>query len=52
MRSPTTRRSRADTLKQVLDRQALRRLAGATSFERGTAYFASDQVGGLTSDNG
>jgi uncharacterized Zn finger protein len=52
MRSSRTTLSRTDPLKRVLDRQALRRLAGATSFERGNAYLATGQVRGLAAHDG
>jgi uncharacterized Zn finger protein len=42
----------ASSLAGVLDRHALRRAAGARSFERGEDYFASGQVRSLTEDRG
>ncbi len=40
------------TLPEVLDRRALRRLAGGRSFERGEDYFASGEVRALAEDAG
>jgi len=39
-------------LKDLLDRRALRRMAGARSFERGEDYFASGQVGSIVDHEG
>jgi len=39
-------------LKQVLTHQALRRLAGARSFQRGEDYFAAGQVASLVEHAG
>jgi len=44
--------AKTGTLKALLDRRALRRLAGAQSFERGEDYFAKGQVRSITEDNG
>ena len=40
------------SLATILDRQILRRMAGARSFERGEAYFASERVRALAEHEG
>src|SRR4030067_63530 len=42
----------ASNLETVLDRRALRRMAGARSFERGEEYFTDGQVGALVEHQG
>lgn len=42
----------SESLKSILDRSALRRLAGSRSFERGSAYFAEGLVRGLFEQDG
>src|SRR3990172_9658727 len=42
----------ASNLESMLDRRALRRMAGARSFERGEEYFHGGQVGALVEHQG
>ena len=42
----------ASNLESMLDRRALRRMAGARSFERGEEYFTDGQVGALVEHQG
>jgi uncharacterized Zn finger protein len=39
-------------ISKILDRSALRRMAGARSFERGEGYFAAGRVGPLVRARG
>lgn len=41
-----------NTLKDILDRRALRRVAGAQSFARGEDYFTGGRVTGLVEHDG
>lgn len=43
---------RTSSLEEILDRQTLRRLAGARAFERGEDYCASGQVGAVSERDG